>query len=102
MKLYVRLNQENYVMDALTYPYATYKEIEVATIPEGLLSGSYQLVDGLLIEDVSKRPEGVNLKIKDVKEQMDQEVETMKAQLTEQSEALIELSNMLAEVVVNG
>ena len=50
MKLYIKLNDNNIIVDAITYNNGIYTEIEVDSIPQGINGGWFKYENNTIIE----------------------------------------------------
>lgn len=56
-KFYLKINSENIVVDALSFPYEGYVEYETDELPPGAFSGWFKLENGQLVEYPELKPE---------------------------------------------
>lgn len=87
-KFYLKVNKDNIVTDALSFPYEGYVEYETDELPAGAFSGWFKLENGMLVEYPElKPPEQPN---------PNDEMMELKRQVAEQEQAIMELTALLS------
>lgn len=69
-KVYVSVNNEGIVVDAITFPYADYIEVEVEKINSSILGGWFKLENGSIVEYLELKPKTKDDEITELKEQI--------------------------------
>lgn len=73
MKFYLKLDNENIIRDAITYPHAGYTEVEInmTQLPAGINAGYYRWTGTMFEIDETLKPKNTEQEIEYIKKRQD-------------------------------